>query len=106
MKYLLRMVQGMPSVGTENELETEINELADHGYSVQQIAVSEDGVVALLRLRSEEPDPEDNWCMHLDKKTGKRCLFDAVRDGYCKKHWRENAAASARAADRERNPYD
>ena len=50
-------------------------------------------VVAVLRLRSEEtePDPEDDWCLG-KAKDGTRCLLDSTRDGLCKRHWREATA--------------
>ena len=80
-----------------NKVEEEINILADQGYVITAFAADSSEVgsftQALMRLRSEEtePDPADGWCLGKDK-TGKRCLLDSVRDGLCKKHWREAAA--------------
>ena len=78
--------------GWLTDVEGQMNEL-DETYTVQQITTkpnkdwSEVLVTALLRSRSEEPNPEDGWC--LDKTiSGDRCALDAVRDGLCKRHWR------------------
>ena len=84
--------------GWESVVEQEINELSD-SYTVQQITTEPNSdwsqvlVTALLRARSEEtePDPEDNWCL-AKAKDGSRCLLDSVKDGLCKRHWREAAA--------------
>ena len=74
--------------GTDNDVEQELNDLAD-SYTPQQFDTDRAGfVTVLLRARSEEPDPADDWCMGTDSK-GKRCLNDAIKDGYCKRHWRE-----------------
>ena len=84
-------------VGHYEDVDLEINSLVEQ-YSPQQITGvmprwpgdSPAEVAVLLRARSEEPDPADDWCIGQDSK-GNRCLNDAVRDGYCKRHWREAA---------------
>jgi len=76
--------------GADQNVEQRLNDLAD-SYTPQQFDTGRVGgrhVTVLLRARSEEPDPADDWCIGTDSK-GKRCLNDAVRDGYCKRHWRE-----------------
>ena len=81
--------------GDATEIEVELDSMAEQ-YSPQQVAGIPgwpDGpgtIAVLLRARSEEPDPADDWCIGTDSK-GKRCLNDALKDGYCKRHWREAA---------------
>ena len=53
----------------------------------QALASVEAFRIAATRQR-EAADPAENWC-EAKLQNGKRCSMDAVKDGLCKRHWRE-----------------